>query len=385
MPFEEGSVNLLSLLVLLTNVFAFLLIIFLWIGRSKENSGNFFLSLVILQCALWVFPEFLYLLGLLDNFPHAVRIYVIGSLLIGPVTYFYVRTSTEKEFRLTPKMSWHFVPVIFDFIFQLPFYTLAGEDKLAYFNNFFLEGSSQQPLWLTLFKILHILCYLLLSIRIVINYKNHLNNRASLIDVTFHRWLFLFCLALIVQQIGAFIFNIINADAATAFVIGWLFMVIATAFSLLIIKPSLFGQFPHQMSAESSKAAEKRKYENSKLKSTEKDKYVEDLQRYIAAYKPFLEPELTLTQLAEKVKIPMHHLSQVINEKLDSNFMDFINSYRVKAAQELLVDPKLSHYTIVSIAYEAGFSAKSTFYAVFKKHAGMTPSQYRKQVVSAKG
>lgn len=87
---------------------------------------------------------------------------------------------------------------------------------------------------------------------------------------------------------------------------------------------------------------------------------------------------MTLAQLAEQVNIPAHYVSQVINEKLATSFLDFVNGYRVKAAQAKLIDPKLSHYTILSIAYEAGFNSKSTFYTAFKKVTGMTPSQYRK-------
>lgn len=42
MPFEEGSVNFLALLVILTNVFALMFVIFLFIGRAQENKGNLF-------------------------------------------------------------------------------------------------------------------------------------------------------------------------------------------------------------------------------------------------------------------------------------------------------------------------------------------------------
>jgi len=119
------------------------------------------------------------------------------------------------------------------------------------------------------------------------------------------------------------------------------------------------------------------------LQETQKEKYIEKLQAYIALEKPYQTPDLTLAQLSKQVNIPSHYLSQVINEKLNTNFLDFVNGHRVKAAQEMLINPKFSHYTIMSIAYDAGFSAKSTFYAVFKKQTGMTPSAYRKQKVAA--
>ncbi|MEM6318074.1 MAG: helix-turn-helix domain-containing protein [Bacteroidota bacterium] len=63
--------------------------------------------------------------------------------------------------------------------------------------------------------------------------------------------------------------------------------------------------------------------------------------------------------------------------------MDFINRYRVQEVQAKLVDSKFDHYTILGIAQEAGFNAKSTFYTAFKKVTGMTPSAYRKQRANA--
>lgn len=382
MPFEEGSVNLIGLLVILTIVFSFLLILFLLLGKSNTNKGNWLLSFIIFGYALFVFPEFLFLFGLLDNFPHVIRIYAFFSLLLGPMTYFYVRTSTEKNFSITRQMSWHFIPFIVIFFYQLPFLMLPGQEKLVYFYNYFLEGNLQQPLWLSLLKFLQILTYVTISIWIVYGYRKSLNNTTSFIDNAFHRWLLLFCFALSIPILGALVDSFVDAQFSTLFVVGSFFFVILTAFSLLIIKPSLFLSFPHRIAVVDGANNQKDKYESSKLQEEQKEAYVQKLMAFFELKKPFQSPELTLKELAEQVKIPAHYLSQVINEKLDSNFIDFINSYRVKAAQEMLIDPKLSHFTIVSIAYDAGFSAKSTFYAVFKKHTGMTPSAYRKQKIA---
>jgi len=102
------------------------------------------------------------------------------------------------------------------------------------------------------------------------------------------------------------------------------------------------------------------------------------LQQYIQEEKPYQEPELTLTDLAERVHIPSNYLSQVINEKMDCTFMDFINQHRVEEAKDKLKNEKFSHYTIIAVAYEVGFNSKSAFYAAFKKHAKTTPSEFRK-------
>jgi len=305
--------------------------------------------------------------------------------LLGPLTYFYVRTCTEKDFKVTPKMFWHFIPAGIDFFYQLPFYTLNGADKLAYFENFFSGGTFQQPGWLTLGKIVQMLIYVFISARIVQRYRKHMADTASSSDAVFHRWLFFFCIALTIPLNAALVYNFFNLSFSFHFMITCLFLTILIAFSLLVIRPSLFSPFPNQIETVAAKEAQKKKYEKSKLQTAQKDKYLEKINAYMTAYQPHLEPELTLNQLAEKVGISTHYFSQVINEKLDKNFIDFINSYRVNAAKEKLVDEALSHYSIIAIAYQSGFNAKSTFYAVFKKHTGMTPSQYRKQMVTTAG
>ena len=379
-PFEEGAVNLNALLVILVNVFAYMLISYLWLGKSKENRGNIFLSLIILQSSFYVLPDFLILTGLINYFPHAVRIYVIGSFLLGPITYFYVRTCTQKDFRVTKKMWFHFIPAVLDFIYQLPFYMLKGDEKIPYAFNFYLEGSFQQPLWLTLIKLGHMAIYYFISIRIINRYRKHLPDTVSSYDNAFHRWLYWFCFVLITPIISSLIFIFINPDFSATFFNLSLFMVIITALSLLVIKPTLFHHFPHQMSELETAEIQKQKYENSNLQEVQKEKLLQQLLNHFEEKKPYLAPELSVKEISEQTQIPSHYLSQIINEKMNCTFLDFVNSYRVEEAKKLLANDNTKQYTILSIAYEAGFNSKSTFYSAFKKHVGTTPSGFRKSL-----
>ncbi len=93
--------------------------------------------------------------------------------------------------------------------------------------------------------------------------------------------------------------------------------------------------------------------------------------------KPFLDHSLTLPRLAEKLSISIHDLSQIINERLKQNFFEFVNSHRVGEAKKILSDPEYENLTIAAIGFETGFNSTSAFNAAFKKHTGMTPSQYR--------
>jgi len=96
--------------------------------------------------------------------------------------------------------------------------------------------------------------------------------------------------------------------------------------------------------------------------------------------KPYLEPKLTLSSLADELEISANHLSQVINQYEEKNFFDFVNSYRVEEYKERATDPAYQNFSILAIALDSGFNSKSSFNQVFKKFTGKTPSQYLSEV-----
>jgi AraC-like DNA-binding protein len=95
----------------------------------------------------------------------------------------------------------------------------------------------------------------------------------------------------------------------------------------------------------------------------------------MATEQPWLEPELTLTELAQRLRTTPNVLSKVINTGCGQNFNDFVNTYRVHEAQRKLADPRFGHYSLVGVALESGFNSKSTFNRVFKKLVGQAPSE----------
>ena len=99
---------------------------------------------------------------------------------------------------------------------------------------------------------------------------------------------------------------------------------------------------------------------------------------YMMFEKPFLRTKLSINDLAEELDIPSHHISQVINERLNQNYFDFINSYRIEELKVKLKDPRNKHLTMLGIAFDCGFNSKASLNRIFKKHTGQTPSEYLK-------
>jgi AraC-like DNA-binding protein len=102
----------------------------------------------------------------------------------------------------------------------------------------------------------------------------------------------------------------------------------------------------------------------------------------MAAEQPWLEPELTLTELAQRLRTNPGLLSRVINAGCGQNFSDFVNTYRVQEARRKLADARYAHYSLVGVALESGFNSKSTFNRVFKKLSGQAPSEVARPPVA---
>ena len=109
-------------------------------------------------------------------------------------------------------------------------------------------------------------------------------------------------------------------------------------------------------------------------------RWISRLLAHMHTARPYLEPELTLGELATQLRTNTSWLSKVINTGCGQNFNDFINEYRVREAERRLRDPQFRHYTLLAVALEAGFNSKSTLNRVFKKLRGVTPSEAARQV-----
>jgi AraC-like DNA-binding protein len=95
--------------------------------------------------------------------------------------------------------------------------------------------------------------------------------------------------------------------------------------------------------------------------------------------KLFLDNDLNLPMVAEKLGIGIHEASFLINETTKDNFYNFINKYRVEEAKKLLASTKMEELNILGIAFASGFNSKTTFNTTFKKIVGISPSKYSKE------
>lgn len=94
--------------------------------------------------------------------------------------------------------------------------------------------------------------------------------------------------------------------------------------------------------------------------------------------KAYLEPELSIGMLAERVETPEHQLRALINKTMEfRNFRSFLNSYRMETAKSALADPSKAALPILTIAMDSGFASLSSFNRAFRQSTGQTPSEFR--------
>lgn len=122
------------------------------------------------------------------------------------------------------------------------------------------------------------------------------------------------------------------------------------------------------------------KYKGSPLNPQFAEECIRKLKHLMEVEKAYLDADISLQSLAEKLSITSRLLSQILNETLDRNFSDFINFYRVEEAKKILQNPRSAQKKIIALAFDVGFNTKVAFYNAFKKFTNMTPAQYREKL-----
>jgi len=122
-----------------------------------------------------------------------------------------------------------------------------------------------------------------------------------------------------------------------------------------------------------------KKYDKSKLTRRLAEENVIKMNQVMESDNLYLNSELNLSSFSQQCDIPTHELSETLNGLLNQSFNDYINNYRVEEFKRIARLEKFKNYTILALAFEAGFKSKATFNAAFKKFTGKTPSQYIKE------
>lgn len=298
------------------------------------------------------------------------------ALLIGPLVYFHVRTSVDDSYHLLtlPRLIHVVLPAV-HLSLLLPFLFVGPELRDTYeavYRERALYRSFVPGVRIGL--IVNSL-YVLGAHLWIRRFEAHVIDVASFGDETRVRWLKILILLLLALM---FLLGFATFGEPIPFVAAVALVAFTSTITFIgLARPHLFHAIPKPLRLQPADTEEE-KYASSQLDDPQKEEFLRRITTHFETKEPFLEHDLTLSQVAEQVDIPYRFVSQVINEKLGSHFMDFVNGYRIDRAKALLLDPDFAHLSIDGIAAEAGFRSRSAFYAAFKKGTGQTPGAYRK-------
>ena len=313
--------------------------------------------------------------------------------LVLPSFYLYIRSAAIGRIDFSKWHNWlHFLPFIgVMLLFTFNFFFLNIEDKRAITQ---LIMNDQAPLWYTItyygvfFGVFPF--YLYQSMRILRKHERYILTKFSYREEVSLAWLkrFLWCeglvwIAFLLFEVFAHqFFRLFGSDSG--FQIAFIIL-IANIIYLGIYGLRFHGVFIDRKevvipTVEEEKEEESIKYQSSTLSEENAQVYQKNILAYMERERPYLEPKVTIGELATRLQIPVNHLSQVINDQFKQNFFDFVNGYRINAFQKLVQERDLQQFTLLALAYEAGFNSKSSFNAIFKKNVGMTPSEYVKSL-----
>jgi AraC-like DNA-binding protein len=346
----------------------------LLISLSRGNkSANRLLGILLLTFSISITGFLLERTGTIADYPFLIGLSQLVLFLFGPLFYFYVKVLTKRKFSLREQHYLHFLPFLFLLIYKVPFLIKSGAEKLAVIHepSFRLENIAILAL-----QIIHLFVYIYFTNKLILKHENKIKSTMSSIDKINLRWLNMGIYFFAAVFGMMFVFTLLFFSGIDLFYIFNVLVPLCVSFII-----SMMGYYglkqPIIFPAEEEKQSEK-KYKKSKLNDALSEEYLQRLLCYMEQEKPYLQNNLTLQKLAMALGITHHHLSQIINEKQNQNFFDFINQYRVKEAQRILQNPQGQLLTILAISEEVGFNSKTAFNTAFRKTTNMTPSEFRK-------
>ncbi len=322
--------------------------------------------------------------GAYHDFPHAIGLDFPVTLLYGPLLYLYSKTLINAQTKMAPKDWLHLSAFGLLLVYTIPFYLMTGQEKIDLISA---EGGLMYgPAFITHIKLGFNLIYIAFILRLMHHYRNQLKDNYSSLDKRNLDWLQWFIFGIVVLALMATVLHYMssvygeNVMYTNINLLGITIYVYSIGY-MGLRQPEFFADFSILSETESipdSKSTPS--YSRSGLDEQSGKELMARLTEMMEDEKPYMNNELSLKDLSETAGISTHNLTEIINSYAGKNFYDFVNAYRVEEVKKKIMEPSSDNLTILALGLEAGFNSKSSFNSVFKKHTGMTPSEFKRSL-----
>lgn len=371
------KLSFLEVIAAIAVFISLLLAVFLLTVKTERKLENRLFAAFLIINAIDISGLFMHLF--VDSY-NLKAFKISAYLLVMPLFYLYVNAVCYSDFTLKRKHLLHLIPFIVVNLILVPrLYLAEGAAKEDFFK---VMWSSPEMFVYQIIGELQYFFYIVGVFLVLKKYKKIYLENYTNPNTLLYKWLSQLAVIFLVIHLCIILKNIVRYTQDRDLFI-WLNIVAGTVFLLVacwfILKalnyPELFRRIDSTLQP-TKDFAERLETEN-KTDAT-KNIQIEQLKNFMIEKEPFLNPSLTIQELADQVNIPVRELSVLINHHLDQHFFDFVNEYRVKKAMSILKDSTKKEYTVLEILYEVGFNSKSSFHTSFKKYTNQTPTAFRK-------
>jgi len=361
--------------------FAQALFIIAILGARKNKGLN---DIILLIFILLIGMKFFGLAGEYKNWQSWAAFNRVGDIfywcLLGPLLFLFVKTTVQGSRKIRPADLLHLLPLVL---------------VLAAFSGYLINHLSQISLddWLnenqnfitkSAYNVFILISpiYFIAALVLLIQHRYRINtfySNARKVNLT---WLFYVTLGfgayLIAGLVGMFLsqfFGVHLPFSVYRYTPAILVLYLFGLGYIGILQLPGFAEY-HSFIKQKTDPGTPERYQKSGLTDEVANDIIIRLNRYMEINKPYLDENLNLKSLADAMGTSTHKLSQVLNEQLGQSFFEYINNLRIEEVKKRLNDQSIQLYTLQSVAYDCGFSSKSTFYSTFRKKTGMTPGDY---------
>ena len=368
---EPGPIYLLSFLLTFQLLFVG---IFLITHKKGNRRNNTLLGTLFILTAWNMGGLTLQMNGVVLNWEFLLHIDDGFFLLYGPILYLYARGVIFRDFKLSGGNLLHLTPYLLLTVLLLSLKNLSPGTSEEIIENdlpwqFYLVSALMYA---------HFFVYLGVTYKSLGEYRKIIKNKYSQIDQLNLDWLSYSLNTFGIVAVVSLIHNFIGLTRnRTVFIVT---LVLLLIFVFYFVNKVIFKALRQPEIFAGITQNETGKYQGSNLTPDQIEEYRKQLLDLLRTEKPFLDPQLSLADLSEKLSVSTKHLSRVINQSFNKSFFDFINTYRIQEVQKILKESLDDKLTVLEAMYEAGFNSKSSFNTAFKKETGQTPTEFRKTI-----
>ncbi|MCP9764260.1 helix-turn-helix domain-containing protein [Lacihabitans soyangensis] len=356
-------------------------------GFETENKSDYWLGTFSLLSVMYVAPFMLGYAGWYGRLPYREILFYVPFqqlLLLPPVLYFYFQRLFDKSFVFRTKDLLHFLPA---FLYNCYILLICLADKWVLDEVYFYANGQDKDFdaWYQFLGFLSMVYYLLRSLMLYRKYTFLTFNALSFADTMTFIWAKRFLWVFIALVGIRLVFFVINPEWDEFGRKFWYYLTFSFLFYYITISGYLNSvrtktSFSDWQVTDTNKSSEA---QMDLADSKSQHEPLPDLDEWKARVvvlmvegKMYENPELTISDLAEKLGTHSKRISQAINQGFGLNFNDFVNKYRVEALIKKLERGEYSMVTFLGLALECGFNSKSTFNRAFKRETGQSPKEF---------